>query len=109
VADVQRFFPVNHVKAILMRGTAAQAELCAWLLARLDTEGPVAAGEVVALGAVVRVFPVAMQGPQELMELVNRMRKETQAQRVYPVTSRSVIVFRGTAAQVGMAARVVGE
>lgn len=105
VADVQRFFPVNQTHSIVMRGTAEQAELCEWMMQRLDTAGPATAGEFVVPNGVVRLF-IPTSG-QPLQELVNRARSESQAVRVYPVNARAAVAFRGTAAQAELAAGVL--
>jgi hypothetical protein len=107
VADLQRFFPIHQAGAIVMLGTPAQAELANWLLARLDSEGAVAPGEMVALGGVVRVVPVNKDA-QEIQALVARVRTESQLQRVYRVSTRNAILLRGTASQVGVATRILG-
>lgn len=105
VGDVQRFFPMNQTHSIVMRGTTAQAELCEWLIPRLDTPGPAIPGEFAVANGVVRVF-VPTSG-QPLQELVNRARSESQAVRVYPLNSRSAVTFRGTTAQAELAAGVL--
>ncbi|HXA50849.1 MAG TPA: hypothetical protein VNV86_11115 [Candidatus Acidoferrum sp.] len=113
IADVQRFFPVNGSFAITMRGTEAQAELCEWMLAQLDTQGAATAGEYQFPGVydgVVRVFiaPNAST-PQAMQELVNRVRAEARAQRVYPFHSGSAVLFRGTASQVAIAETLISQ
>ncbi|MBS1853944.1 MAG: hypothetical protein JST11_01160 [Acidobacteria bacterium] len=111
IAEVQRFFPLNQAFAIAVRGTAAQAELSEWLIGRLDTAGAPLEGEYPASGfGVVRVFAVAeTASAQAIQDTVNRIRTEAQAQRVFPATARHAIVFRGTAAQAGVAERLVGN
>jgi hypothetical protein len=94
-----------------MRGTAAQAELCAWLLNRLDTAAPLAAAEYVMTGSnngVVRLLvPAKAASPEALQAAVNRARTEAQVQRLFPLTSRSAAVFRGTAEQAAIAERAL--
>jgi hypothetical protein len=107
IADVQRFFPFQFSSAIVMRGSTAQAELCQWMLERLDTAGVPAAGEYQVAGSsegIVRVFtPANAPTPKALQELVNRVRSESQALRVFPVASRSAVVFRGISSQTAIA------
>jgi hypothetical protein len=111
IADVQRFFPISQSASITMRGTAAQAELCAWMVSRLDTMAPLAAGEYVVPGSnngVVRLFvPSKAMTPEALQAAVNRARAEAQAQRLFPLSSRSAAVFRGTAEQAAIAERAL--
>jgi hypothetical protein len=44
-----------------------------------------------------------------MQQAVNRIRTEAQAQRVYPLVARRVVALDGTAAQAGVAARVIQE
>ncbi len=112
VSDVQRFYPVHQSNAIVMRGSAAQAELCAWLIDRLDTDAPAGGAAefqmVDTRDPVVRLFfPAAAADPQALQQMVNRIRTESQAMRIYPLGARGAIAFRGSAAQAGIAERIV--
>jgi hypothetical protein len=113
ISNVQRLFPVNRPFAITMRGTEAQAELCEWMLARLDTQGIVTAGEYQfpdVDDGLVRVFIApGVSTPQTLQELVNRVRAEARAQRVYPFNSGSAVLFRGTPSQVAIAEAMVNQ
>lgn len=113
VADVQRFFAVNMSYAIAMRGSDAQADLCEWMLAHLDTQGTTTTGEYLMTGfndGLVRVFlPANVPTPDALQEVVNRVRGETRAQRVYPFSPRSAVIFRGTPAQVAIAESLINQ
>ena len=107
IADVQRFFPLNQAFAIAMRGTAAQADLCAWLVNRLDTAAAPSPGEYLYPGVangVVRLF-VPSQPPSA--DTVARVRAESQAQKVYLVSARASVAFRGTAEQAAIAERAM--
>jgi hypothetical protein len=110
---VQRLFPLNVSFAIVMRGSDAQAELCEWILAQLDTQGAVTAGEYHITGVndgLVRLFlPANISTAQALQEVVNRVRTEARAQRVYPLTPRSAVLFRGTPSQVAIAEGLINQ
>jgi hypothetical protein len=112
VADVQRFFPFNETFEITMRGSESQAELCEWLLARLDTPSRAAIGEYHFTGddGLVRVFvPEGASTPEKLQDLVNHIRERSQAKRVFPYVAGSAVVFRGTPSQVAIAEAVVNQ
>jgi hypothetical protein len=117
MADVQRFFPLDQTSSVVMRGSVAQGALAEWLFNELDRPaGTPAAGaphEYQFPGAspgVVRVFYLTNAGtPQVLQEINNQVRTATQIQRAFPYRSLSALVMRGTAAQIGVAERLINE
>jgi hypothetical protein len=109
VADVQRFFPINQSSAIVLRGSPAQAQVADWLIAQLDRPSTQPKAEYQGpadSAAALRLFHPNVAGPDELQDVVNRIRQQTQAQRVYPVRSLSLIAFRGTADQAATAEQI---
>jgi len=117
MADVQRFYPVNQTMAVVMRGSVAQGALAEWLFNELDrpagTHSAATPHEYQFPGrpdGLVRVFYVANAGtPQALQEINNQVRIAAQIQRAFPYRSLSALVMRGTAAQIGVAERLINE
>jgi hypothetical protein len=107
IADVQRFFPVNQLHAITMRGTAAQAELCAWLVNRLDTPATPVAGEYLFPGSPTGVVRLFVPAKTPTIEVVKQLQIESKAQKVFLVSTRSAVAFRGTAEQAAIAERAL--
>ena len=115
--DMQRFFPLNQQKAIVMRGSAAQVKAADWLLGELDQPtGPQTSGSqheyrLVAADWVTRsgdlVLQVAavthIETPQALQEATNLIRGMADIQRCFPLYPRMVLVIRGSDDQISLA------
>jgi phage host-nuclease inhibitor protein Gam len=109
MVDIQRFFPMNQQKAIVMRGTAEQVKAADWLLGVLDRPaGAQPDGTAPSdyrlpqedwnarSGLVVRVaFLTHLDTPQAVQEVTNVTRSIADIQRCFPVYSRRVLVMRG--------------
>ena len=126
VIGIQRCYPMNQQKAIVMRGTAEQVKAADWLLAALDRPaGAQPAGAAAREyrladarpdyplpdedrnargGLVVRVAaPAHIDTPQVLQEIVVVTVGMTDMQRCFPVFSRRVLVMLGTDDQIALA------
>ena len=114
--DIQRSFPVNQQKAIVVRGSAAQVKAVDWLLGELDQTGPQTSGSpheyrLLAADWVTRsgdlVLQVAtvthLKTPQALQEATNLIRGMADIQRCFPVYPRMVLVIRGSDEQISLA------
>jgi hypothetical protein len=114
--DMQRFFPMNQQKAIVMRGSPAQVKAADWLLGELDQPaGPQTSGsphEYRLLAAdwvtmsgdlVLQVAAVThLETPQALQEATNLIRSVADVQRCYPIYSRRVLVMRADDDQIAL-------
>jgi hypothetical protein len=117
VTDIQRCFPMNLQKAIVMRGSPAQVKAADWLLGELDqATGPQTGGsphEYRLLAAdwvtssrdlVLQVAAVThLETPQALQEATNLIRGMADIQRCFPVYPRMVLVIRGSDDQISLA------
>ena len=117
MVDIQRFFPMNQQKAIVMRGTAEQVKAADWLLGVLDQPAGVQTGRATPpdyrlpdensnsrSGLVVRVAALThLDTPQAIQEITNVTRSIADIQRCFPVYSRRVLVMRGNDDQMALA------
>jgi hypothetical protein len=122
MVDIQRFFPLNQQKAIVMRGLPEQVKAADWLLGVLDqpagaqTGGAphqyrLAAADWNSGGAlVVEVAPLThLDTPQALQQVTNATRSVTDIQRCFPIYSRRSLVMRATEDQIALANRLLKE
>lgn len=117
ITDIQRCFPVNQQKAIVIRGLPEQVKAADWLLGVLDQPaGAQTAGGATPEyrltetdwnargGLVVRVAALAhLDTPLAIQEVTNVTRGMTDIQRIFPLVSRRVLVMRGTEDQMALA------
>jgi hypothetical protein len=117
MVDIQRFFPMNQRKAIVMRGTAEQVKAADWLLGVLDQPAGVQTGRATPpdyrlpdengnsrSGLVVRVAALThLDTPQAIQEITNVARSIADIQRCFPFYSRRVLVMRGNDDQMALA------
>jgi hypothetical protein len=98
-----------------IRGTAAQAALADWLVAKLDTPGQGSAPqEFQVAGArgpeVARVFYlVHPQTPQQVQEIVTMIRAIADMQRIFVYTAPKAVAVRGSADGMGLTAWLAGQ
>jgi hypothetical protein len=116
VVDIQRCFPMNQQKAIVMRGLPEQVKAADWLLGVLDQPAGAqtggAAGREYRLpegawndrgGLLVRVAAMTrLDTPQALQEAVNVARSMADIYRLYPLYSRRLLVMRGNDDQIAL-------
>jgi hypothetical protein len=117
IADIQRFFPVNVAKAILARGTPAQAELASWLVGELDQPaGSLKPGRrdhpfpSDPRSNFVQLYVLANTAhPSAIQQIVNGTRSIADIQRCFPYNSRRVLLMRGSAQQILLADWVLDQ
>jgi hypothetical protein len=115
VADIQRLFPYNSRKVLMMRGSAEQVLLADWILDQLDGKKPAQPAEFQYSdgprgASVTRVFFLkAIDTPQKLQETVNEVRTAIHIQRFFPVAQTMAIVARGTADQISQAEQLLKD
>jgi hypothetical protein len=113
IAQIRRVYTYNEARAIVLRGTPSQLTMAEWLFNVLDQPGnePVS-GSFSATGPddVVRVFDLSQaKAGQDLPNVVSQIRSSTSNQYAFSFGSRSIMVLRGTAAQMAAAEHLVGQ
>jgi len=115
LSHFQKWFGVyNTLKALVLRGTARQISLAAWLVDQLDDPANVADPSVheykVADDDVARVFDLTNgQTSQQLQEIVVIIRSVGDVSWVNGCNERHAIVMRNKAERVALAAWLVSE
>ena len=110
IADMQRCFPVQSRRVLVMRGNDDQMALAGWLLKQFDAPAGQGTKEFTMGGAggqIVQVAFVNAATPQSLQETVNTIRTEAKMQRVYPFQTQKAIAMRGTADQLAQAQQAI--
>jgi hypothetical protein len=114
VADIQRVFVYNALRAMAARGTTQQISLAAWMMEQLDQPVKVAAPSPheyrLAGDDVARVFELTYpETPQQLQEIVTLIRSIGDIPRLFVIMKRRAVVVRATAERVALAAWLVSE
>jgi hypothetical protein len=114
IAQIRRVFTYNDAQAIALRGTPAQLTMAQWLFDQLDqpANGLVSGSSFSAAGPddVVQVFDLAQaKVSQDLPNVVAQIRTSTKTQYAFSYGSRSLMVLRGTAAQIAAAQNLVEQ
>ena len=114
VADIQRVFVYNPLRAAVVRGTGQQISLAAWLVDQLNQPANAAAPsphEYKLPGDdVARVFELSHpQTPQQLQEIVTLIRSIGDIQRLFIYIDRRAVIVRARAERVALAAWLVSE
>jgi type II secretory pathway component GspD/PulD (secretin) len=118
ISDMQRVFPYNSLKLLVMRGSADQMAMAEWLLQQFDRppgSPPVDTGtrDIHLTSTIVqtaRVFYLTHnQSPQELVSVVAQLREATKVQRAYPYNALRAIAIRGSSDQIAAIERLVRE
>jgi hypothetical protein len=120
VADIQRLFINNKLKAMTVRGSASAVAIAEWMVNELNK--PVPAGARADSGAPheyripggkdesVRVFYLAhAQSPHELQQVAVAIRENARIQRLFVNNARKAIAARGTFDQIASAERLVHD
>jgi hypothetical protein len=117
VVDIHRLMPYAARPALIVRGTAAQVAVAAWLVNELDQsanaqvsapEGPHEYAIPGGGGEVVRVFylPHTLT-PQALQAIDVAVRSATNVRRLFPDFTHKALTMRGTPDQIATAERVI--
>jgi type II secretory pathway component GspD/PulD (secretin) len=108
-ADMQRVFPINVMKAEVVRGYPEQVDSAEWAIRLLDgpaQPGKMASGEFgltdvqkanprINRTTAMRVFWFAnFTGQQWMVDIQNLLRTGADVQRLFPVSSRHAIMLR---------------
>ena len=114
VADIQRVFVYNPMRAAVVRGTNQQISLAAWMVDQLNQPANVAAPsphEYQLPGDdVAQVFELRYpQTPQQLQEIVVLIRAVGDIQRLFIYNDRRALIVRARAERVALAAWLVSE
>jgi hypothetical protein len=117
VVDLQRLFPMNQQKAIVMRGTAEQVKAADWLLGVLDQPAGALPADAAPPdyrlpqtawdprgGLIMRVaFLTHIDTPDALQEMTNATRYITDMTRCFPLYSSRLLAMRGNDDQIALA------
>lgn len=111
VGEVQLVYSYSALGAIVVRGTSAETESAAWLIAQLDMargEGPRDYSGVSAGGSAMRVeyLPPGMT-EESLKRLAAAVRTTGQVDRAFYLTAPPAIAMRGTSGAIELAQRVI--
>jgi type II secretory pathway component GspD/PulD (secretin) len=121
VADLQRLFPSNSRKALVMRGSSDQVAFADWMLGLLDRPASAApdttaheykynTGNARDTASIARVFFVnTAENSLQLQQLTNEVRTATQMQRTFPNYQAKAILLRGTGDQVSRAEQILKD
>jgi len=107
MSDLQRVFPIQSRKMLVMRGSEEQIALANWLIQELDGAPREGTREFKANGYGDQLTQLAYVKAGAMQEAVNEIRTATKMQRVYPVNSLGVVAMRGTPDQLAQAAVVI--
>jgi hypothetical protein len=118
IGDIRRLFTRSEPAALIVRGTASQLALAAWLVAELDqpanqpprTPAPHEYRPSGTADDVVRVFYLRhTESPQRLQQIAVDVRSATAVRRIFTYNGPRAMTLRGTAAQIAMADRMIAE
>ena len=110
IIDMQRCFPLNARRVLVMRGNDDQMALAAWLLQQLD--GPAGQGTSEfkmggAAGQIAQVAYVNAGTRESLLGTVSAIRTETKMTIIFPFPPQMAVTMRGTADQLAQAQQVI--
>jgi hypothetical protein len=117
VADVQRLFPLESQKALIMRAPAANVAVADWLIQELgkpaDAGQPAVKHQYNTPGVtdgVVRVFYLTNHGSTaDLTALTTEIRTTADIQRIFPLGDHRAVILRGRADQMSTVEALVAE
>jgi hypothetical protein len=112
MADIQRCFPIQSRRVLVIRGNDDQMALAEWLLKQFD--GPAGQGTnefkmggAAAGGQIAQVAYVNASTLESLLGTVTEIRTATQMQRVFGFPAQLAVAMRGTADQLAQAQQVI--
>ena len=114
VADVQRLFVCNRLKAIIARASNQRIALSAWMVDQLDLPADAQAPEPhefkLAENDVARIFDlVNPQDTKDLQEISTLVRNVADVQRLFIYRQRRALAARSTTERIALAAWLVNE
>jgi len=107
MADLQRFFPIQARRFVVMRGSDEQLALAKWLMQEFD--GPAGTGTKEYRMGVPgsEIVQVSYVNAANLRQTAVEIQQATRMQHVFPFTVTGAIAMRGSAAQLSQAATVI--
>jgi hypothetical protein len=115
VADVQRMFIYNRLRAAVLRDNVARIGLADWLMQKLDQPGQTAAPQEYTVAGprgpeVARVFYlVHPQGPRDMQEIATTLRSIADIPRIFMYIAPKALAVRAPADRVALAQWLVTE
>jgi hypothetical protein len=120
ISDIQRFFPYNSRKALVLRGSNDEIALADWVLGLLDKPAGTAADTAAHeyrfseyprdTANIARVFYLNhVENPYQLMQIVDEVRTATQTPRTFPNNQAKAITMRGTGDQIARAEQMLKD
>jgi hypothetical protein len=111
ITDIQRFFPINGVKAIVARGEGQNVDMAAWMLEQVDQPAaamkpggrdyPAKFLDPRTQDRLAQIYVLAdTDTPHALQDLITGVRPVVGIQRFFPLHSRKVIAMLGSTDQV---------
>jgi hypothetical protein len=110
VSDIRTAFPHWPRRAIALRSAPEQMDLAAWIVGELARPEPAGFRQYAVPGSsefVVVCFPKDPHTPQQIQEKMNAVRVGASIPRAFARTSPAAIAYRGTAAEIEAARRVL--
>ncbi|MDR3718744.1 MAG: hypothetical protein P4K98_08075 [Bryobacteraceae bacterium] len=116
--ELRYIYPYAGRRVLVARGTASQLEIAAWLIGDLGNAATAQAPSASASheyrlpggDELVRLFYLSpSESPQYLQEVMIMIRVTTNMRGIFPNSTRRALVARGSAAQIAIAAWLVGE
>jgi hypothetical protein len=115
ITDIHRLSPVAQQKALILRGALDDVQLADWLVGVMDQPAGVQRGSSQDYRVsqpsdprdtrgrgVLAIFLSHLHTPQEVQETINVARAISDITRCMPVSSRNLLVMRGTDEQIAL-------
>jgi hypothetical protein len=114
VADLQRVFPFESGKAVILRGPSDPVAVAEWLIHEMGKPSdPRATHETSLPGVtdgVVRLFFVGQKtSVADLAALVTQIRTTAAIMRIFPLSQSAAVLLRGRPDQISTAELLVGR
>ena len=113
IAGIRRVFTYNEAQAIAIRGKQSELTMAEWLFNLLDQPGSGPASGSFSAGGpddMVRAFDLShAKASQDLPNVITQIRGSSKSQYAVSYGSRSILLLRGTTAQMAAAERLVEQ